>query len=89
MKIILIFILDGDKREEITNRHKRIVALPGRLALEKEMYRYLQGLDDADIFFVPSSNYEEALEQYNKHKTDMELVSVTCLQDCIDYLKNR
>lgn len=46
-------------------------------------------LDDADIFFVPSSNYEEAKEQYDKHQTDMELVSVSSLQDCIDYLKNR
>lgn len=46
-------------------------------------------LDKADIFFVPTANYEDALEQYNKHNTDMELVRVTCLQDCIDYLKNR
>lgn len=46
-------------------------------------------LDNADIFFVPAANYEDALEQYNKHHTKMELVRVTCLQDCIDYLKNR
>ena len=45
-------------------------------------------LDNADIFFVPEANYEEALEQFNKHKTDMKLVSVTCLQDVIEYLRN-
>ena len=45
-------------------------------------------LDDADIFFVPDVNYLEAKEEYDKHKTDMKLVSVTCLQDVIDYLRN-
>jgi PDZ domain-containing protein len=43
-------------------------------------------LDNADVFFVPKSNYEEALEQYEKYNTDMKLVAVSSLQDCIDYL---
>lgn len=46
-------------------------------------------MDKADIFFVPNENYDEALEQYNKHKTDMELVCVSSLQDVIDYLRDR
>lgn len=46
-------------------------------------------LDDADVFFVPSENYLEAKEEYDKHKTNMELVEVTSLDDVINYLKNR
>ena len=45
-------------------------------------------LDKADVFFVPEENYEDALEQYNKYNTDMKLVSVTCLNDVISYLRN-
>ena len=46
-------------------------------------------LDKADVFFVPYDNYEEAKEEYDKHKTNMELVMVTSLDDVINYLKNR
>lgn len=45
-------------------------------------------LDKADVFFVPEENYEDALEQYNKCNTDMKLVSVSCLNDVISYLRN-
>ena len=41
----------------------------------------------ADVFFVPEANYDEAYEMYKKFNTNMKLVKVTCLADCINYLK--
>lgn len=46
-------------------------------------------LDKADIFFVPSSNYDEAYEQYCKYNTNMKLVKIDTLKDAIDYLSNK
>lgn len=43
-------------------------------------------LNNADIFFVPIANYEDAKEQYDKYNTKMKLVPVSSLQDCINYL---
>ena len=43
--------------------------------------------DKADIFFVPTDNYEEAINTKNKYKYDIEVIEVKTLQDAIDYLK--
>ena len=44
-------------------------------------------LAKADIFFVPEQNYDEAYSMYKKFKTNMQLVKVSSLEDCINYLK--
>ena len=46
--------------------------------------------DNVDIFFCPESNYEEALEAYNKlyNKERMQLVSVKTFSDAVGYLNN-
>lgn len=44
-------------------------------------------LAKADIFFVPSGNYDEAYESYSRLKTAMKLVEVNSLMDVINYLK--
>lgn len=44
-------------------------------------------VNNADIFFCPAANYEDALKQYNKLPTKMKLVKVESLQDAIDYLE--
>ncbi len=44
-------------------------------------------LDNADIFFVPRGNYDEAYESYSKLKTKMKLVKVDSLTDVIEYLE--
>lgn len=49
---------------------------------------YSANFNNADIFFVPSSNYEEALTAYNKLNTSMKLISVDSLQDIITYLES-
>ncbi len=41
----------------------------------------------ADIFLVPEENYEEAMEVKNKKGYNIEVVSVSTLQDAIDYLE--
>lgn len=50
----------------------------------KVVAAYLSG---ADIFFVPSANYEEALEMHDKLNIKMKLVEVKNLDDAINYLK--
>lgn len=44
-------------------------------------------LAKADIFFVPSANYEEAYERYLELNSKMKLISVNSLQDVIRYLR--
>ncbi len=44
--------------------------------------------DKADIFFVPSENYDEALENYQKNKFKFALVKVDTFDDAINYLNN-
>lgn len=44
--------------------------------------------EEADIFFVPSDNYEEALEVVKENKFDIELVSVGNIDEAIEYLKS-
>ncbi len=43
--------------------------------------------EKADVFLVPTGNYEEALEVKNKKKYNIEIVEVETLQDAIDYLE--
>lgn len=44
--------------------------------------------DKADIFFVPSENYDEALETYQKNNFKFALVKVDTFDDAINYLNN-
>ena len=44
--------------------------------------------DDADIFFTPVENYEEAIEIKKKRNYKINIVKVTTLDDAIIYLKN-
>ena len=42
----------------------------------------------ADIFFVPSDNYEEAIETKKKFNYKIKIVKVDTLKDAVNYLKN-
>ena len=42
----------------------------------------------ADLFFVPSNNYEEAIKTKNKYNYDIKIIAVDTLQEAIDYLEN-
>lgn len=44
--------------------------------------------DKADIFFVPKENYEEALSVKKKYNYQIDLVSVSKLEEAISYLEN-
>jgi len=44
--------------------------------------------EDASIFFVPDGNYEEALKVKNEENLNIELVSVSNINDAINYLRN-
>ena len=41
---------------------------------------------DIDVVFVPSANYEEAINTKNKYKYDMEIVKVDTFDEVLDYL---
>lgn len=56
----ILFVIDGDKSKEITNRHRNILALPCELALEKQMYKFLKSLPEDDSF------WGQNIGEYNK-----------------------
>jgi len=43
---------------------------------------------NADIFFVPKENYEEAISVKNENNYDIDVVLVNTLEEAINYLKN-
>lgn len=43
--------------------------------------------NDIDIFFVPSENYEDALDELSKIKTDMILVEAETFADAVSFLR--
>ena len=43
--------------------------------------------EEADLFFVPKANYEEALETVEAENLDIKLVEVSHIDDAINYLK--
>ncbi len=45
--------------------------------------------NDADIFFVPEANYEEAIKVKNDKKYKIDVVKVKTLHDAIEYLESR
>ena len=44
--------------------------------------------ENADIFFCPKENYEEAINTKNKYNLKIKIVKVETLQEAIDYLRN-
>lgn len=44
--------------------------------------------NNADVFFVPKENYEEAIKIKNERKYNIDIVKVTHINDAINYLKN-
>ena len=44
--------------------------------------------DNADIFFIPKDNYEEAIEVYKKFNLKFDLVMVETFDDAINYLNS-
>ncbi len=44
--------------------------------------------EKADLFFVPTDNYEEALKTINEENLDIKLVEVKHIDDAINYLRN-
>ena len=43
---------------------------------------------NADIFFVPSENYDEAIKTKNRFNYKINIIKVETLQDAINYLQN-
>ena len=43
---------------------------------------------DADIFFVPEANYDEALKVKNEKKYNLNIIKVKTLNDAINYLRS-
>ena len=42
----------------------------------------------ADIFFVPSENYEEALKMKNEKNYKIKVIKVSWFDDAVNYLRN-
>lgn len=51
-------------------------------------YKILGALEDeVDIFFVPKENYAEAITTRDKHKKDLNIVSISTFDEALTYLK--
>ncbi|WP_288909610.1 AAA family ATPase [uncultured Megamonas sp.] len=64
----ILFIIDGDKANQITKKHHNIIALPGNKALEIEMYYFLKSLPTDDEFWskdIGKYNYQMCFKDYN------------------------
>ena len=44
--------------------------------------------DNMDIVFVPSANYDEAMETKNKYNYDLEIIKVDTFNEVLEYLRN-
>lgn len=44
--------------------------------------------NNLDVVFVPSGNYEEAIDTKNNNNYDIEIISIETFDDVIDYLNN-
>lgn len=44
--------------------------------------------NDLDLVFVPSANYEEAIDTKNANNYDIEIISIDTFDDVINYLEN-
>ncbi len=44
--------------------------------------------DNMEIVFVPSSNYEEAIDTKEKYNYDLEIIKVDTVDEAIEYLRN-
>lgn len=78
----ILYIVDADQKNNIKNRrNKNIIALPGQYALEKEMYIFLNNLDESDPF------WSQELGQYNKQTCFRDFVDIS-LQDDISTFKS-
>ncbi len=64
----ILFVIDGDKADQITKKHHNIIALPGDKALEVEMYYFLKSLPTDDEFWskdIGKYNYQMCFKDYN------------------------
>ncbi len=51
-------------------------------------YKILGAIEEeADIFFVPSENYEEAKETLEKEKSNVKLIEIKTFDEALEYLK--
>ena len=44
--------------------------------------------NNMDIAFVPSNNYEEAIETKEKYNYDIEIIKVDTFDELVEYLRN-
>lgn len=58
----ILYVIDGDKANEITRKHHNILALPLPKALEKVMYEFLDKMHEDDPF------WSEDIGKYNKQQ---------------------
>lgn len=76
----ILYVVDADQKNNIKNRHnKNIIALPGQYALEKEMYIFLNSLDETEPF------WSQELGQYNKQFCFRDFVDISSQDDISNF----
>lgn len=63
----IIYVIDGDQGHLISSKHRHILALPGAMAIEKEIYFFLLNLPQDDRFWsreIGQYNYQICFKDY-------------------------
>jgi len=88
-----LMVYNAITKQDLT--HGKKIVGTGTISLEGEVgeiggvkYKIMGAAkENADIFFVPEANYEEAIQVKEDKGYTMEIVKVKTLQDAIDYLE--
>ena len=74
----IIFIIDGDKKTEIKQKHHNIIALPGNFAIEVLMYAFLYNLSEDDGFWsneIGGYNFQICFNNYMNLLDQQSMIS--------------
>ncbi|MFI3261082.1 MAG: S16 family serine protease [bacterium] len=78
--------------EDLTNGKKIVgtgtIDLFGNVGVIDGVKYKILGSTDADIFFCPVENYEEAIEVVDQFDLDIEVVKVETFYEAVEYLQN-
>lgn len=69
----ILYVIDGDKANEITGKHQNILALPLPKALERVMYEFLRKMRDDDSFWsqgIGKYNHQQCFRSYQDETND-------------------
>lgn len=73
----IVFLLDGDSKDAVgpKRKHKNLLMLPGEMAIEKLMFRFLRNLPPTSKFWtrkLPNFNRQQCFRDFTQEPTTIE-----------------